>query len=353
MANSQSTVKLQTIVDIAQNFGDIAPVLNVPQSTSQPALTIANDVMNAICALPFAHKWNEIIIPFFYTNSFQQDYAGTLLNLSWLQRGIVIDINNTAIPKPFRLVECGRQLGQATGSMFNNATSSPAFVVNWYPNYMLYYGTWGAGNTGSNTQGNNPIAGSVYTPLVLAGQSAMPSNPIMQIQDANGNFLVLTTFGTEGSAAPLAAANSPAGTTASGLGATTVWTVVDPNAAGYRILPVPSQTGVVWQFTIVGQKKPVRFTSLSQTLDPLLDEYEPIFRQGFIAQCYRYSPEAKIRAKFKDEWALWQQAAYSMRAKEDFETEENVFVPDRGIMGGIVGRQRWYGPQWPFQYPTR
>lgn len=435
--SSISTVKLQDIVDIAQAFGDIAPVLNVPQSASQPALTIANDVMNAICALPFPHKWNEMLVPQFYTNSFQQDYAGintdgtSVLNLSWLERGICIDINNTAIPKPWRLVECGRQLPQQTGSVFNSGTSSPLFLVNWFPNNMLYYGTWGAGNVGSSSFGSNPGVGSVYQSLIsTTGLTSMPFNPIAQIKDVNGNLLVLTTAGTEGTAAPVLPPNSLAGQTVSGTGpvltltkvavvgtaatytgtitggannafvgvtfvvsgfaiagnnvtfvvtsstattlvgvtstqanethagvagprATTQWTVADPFGTGFRILPVPSQTGIVWQFNLVAQMRPVRFKTLSQNLSPLPDEFEPNFRQGFIAQCYRYSPEAKIRAKFGEEWQLWLKAMYDLRAKEDFEMEENSFVPDRGIMGGTAGRQQWYGPQWPFQYPTR
>src|SRR6266478_1554407 len=339
--SSLSTVKLQDIVTIAQAFGDIAPVLNVPQSSGQPAKTIANDVMNAICALPFPHKWNEFPVPLFYTNSYQQDYASinldgtSVLNLSWLERGICIDVNNTAIPKPYRLVEVGRQLPQQTGSTFNSATNSPLFLCNWFPNRSLYYGVWGKANTGNSTFGNNPVAGSVYMPLIsTSGLTSMPFNPIMQIRDSNGNLLTLTVFGTEGVNPPVAPPNAPSGflvTAATRQDAsTTVWTVVDPNGAGFRISPPPSQTGVVWEFNIVAQLVPVRFTSLSQTLAPLPDEYEPIFRQGFIAQCYRYSPEAKIRAKFKEEWALWQAAAYSMRAKEDFEQEENNFVPDRG-----------------------
>lgn len=362
--SSLSTVKLQDIVTIAQAFGDIAPVLNVPQSSGQPAKTIANDVMNAICALPFPHKWNEFPIPQFYTNSFQQDYAGInldgtpILNLSWLERGICVDVNNNAIPKPYRIVEVGRQLPQQTGSMFNSGTNTPLFLCNWFPNRMLYYGVWGSANSGNPTFGNNPVAGSVYKPLIsTTGLTSMPFNPILQIKDSNGNLLTLTTFGTEGVNPPVAPPNAAPGflvTAATRQDAsTTVWTVVDPNGAGFRILPAPSQTGVVWEFNIVAQLAPVRFITLAQTLAPLPDEYEPIFRQGFIAQCYRYSPEAKIRAKFKEEWALWQAAAYSMRAKEDFEQEENSFVPDRGVMGGTSGRQRWYGPQWPFQYPTR
>jgi hypothetical protein len=433
MASTQSTVPLQDIVDDAQTMSDLEPIFNVAQATSQPALRIANTVMNAICGVPFPHKWNELKLPVFYTASYMQDYAGinpdgtSITNLAWLERGTVININNTSIPKPYRKVEVGRQLPQATGTYFNSGTGCPLFLVNFFPNSTLYYGTWGQGNNGSPSFGNNPVPGSIYinpigasvvaaswfsgqttftltyipgglipgsalvvsnaypatytntfTVVSITGLNVLvsgpvvnpgiyeaggtignpavltqPNNPITQIRDSNGNLLVLTIYGTEGIAPPLAPVNSPAGFTTSGTGATTVWTVVDPNGQGFRILPVPSQTGVVWQFNLVGQKKPIRFSSLSQTLDPLPDEFEPEFRQGFIAQAYRYSPEAKIRAKFKEEWALWLRSLEELRAKQDREQEENVFTPDRGIMGGGSSRRgaQWYGASWPFQNP--
>lgn len=357
--NTQSTVTLQTIVNDTMTFPDLLPVLNVAGQTVR-SRTIATDVMNAICSVAFPWKWNEIIIPPFYTNSYQQDYAGitpsgaSITNLSWLERGIVVDINNDAQPKPFQAVETGRQLPQATGAFYNTATYDTLFTVNYFPNNTLYYGTWGDAQTGNGSLGNNPVSGSVYTALL--GAQSMPNNPIMQIQDANGNLLVLTGFGHEGSTAPVAPANSAAGVIATpGAGATTVWTVVDPYGMGFRILPVPSQTGVVWQFNLVGQALPIRFKTMQQTLFPLPDQYEPNFRQMFVAQCYRYSPEKAIKAKFETEWALAMKALENCRVKSDRETEENMFTPDRGIMGGS-GSQRnnqWRGGAWPFNQPSR
>jgi hypothetical protein len=315
--------------------------------------------MSAIHAVAFPHKWAEANAPLFYTNSLQQDYAAvypngqSLTNLSWLERGICIDINNIAQPKPYRLIETGRELSQATGSVFDASNSnSPAFLVNWIPNNVLYYGIWGQANTGTSTLGNNPVAGSVYTPLVSLGGS-MPLNPIMQIQDANGNLLVLTGFGTEGSAAPVLPVNSTPGTTVSGSGATTVWTVVDPYGVGFRILPVPVQSGVTWQFNLVYQMKPVRFTSLGQTLAPFPDEFEPHFQMGLIAQLYRFSPMKAVYEKFPAAWQLWLKSLQELRSREDRETEENIFVPDRGIMGGTAGRNKFMGPAYPFNYPSR
>ena len=184
-----------------------------------------------------------------------------------------------------------------------------------------------------------------------SASKSQPANPITQIVDANGNLLLLTTYGVEGTAAPLAAINAPPGTQVSGTGATTVWTVVDPVGLGVRLLEVPSQTGVVWQFNVIGQMPPVVFTSLNQTLFPMPDKYEPFFRAGFIAQSYRYSPEAKIHAKFDKEWPLWQKSLTNMRVAQDRELEEYSFEPQRTIMGGQRTSVRWQGAGWPYPYP--
>lgn len=353
---SQSTFTVQNEVDKIRSFAEIEPIFNVPGFTNEPALTIANDVITAICATTFPHKWNETKLPQFYTNSFQQDYAlvrldgSSVTDVEWLQRGVAFDINNGAIPKPYVPVECGRSLQQRTGTFSNSGTiTGDGFLACSYYNYDLYYGQWGAANTGNRTLGNNPVAGSVYTaPL---GNLSQPANPITQIKDANDNFLVLTTYGTEGTTAPTAPANATPGTTVSGLGATTIWTVVDPFGMGIRILDVPSQTGVVWQFNITGQKKPPVFTSLSSTLFPLQDKYEPFFRAGMVAQAYRYSPEAKIRAKFQDQWNIWLKSLKDMNEAQDRELEEYRFIPERGIMGSGRQKSTFQGAAWPFNYP--
>lgn len=441
MLSNLSTLTIQTLVDDANAMG-LVPTQNVGGFSKFPALICANDVMNAICAVGFPHKWNQVIIPPFYSNSFQQDYAvvypaafinitlssvasainglsvytgtvtggdfnglvgvpfvitgftnsvnngtflcvqststtlvlknaaatteahaatavnaqGSIMNLAWLERGVAFDINNTSVPKPFTPVECGRQLPQQTATYYTTGIGygNPGFICNWMPNRNLYYGTWGTVNTATSL-GNNPVSGSVYTNPVASGSGtpprSQPSNPITQIQDANGNLLLLTTYGTEGSTAPLAPVGSQPGTQVSGSGASTVWTVLDPDGWGFRILPAPSQTGVVWQFSLLGQFKPVRFISLAQTLSPLPDEFEPHFRQGFVAQCMRYSPDAKVRAKFREEWTMWLKSLNEMRAKEDRELEEWSFIPDRGIMGSGRQRNNYVGAAWPFNYP--
>jgi hypothetical protein len=369
LGNAQSTITLQQILDKVRPLGDVSAVLNTASGYQlEPFITICTDVMNEIFSQPFPYKWNEVNLPLFYTNSFQQDYVllnadgSSFFNVEWLERGICIEFTSNTLPKPWGYVECGREQTQATGSltqigMWNN----PVFTANTLPNSLMYYGTWGATLTGSSSLGNDPGPGSVYTnPLLELEQT---SNPITQIQDANGNLLALYTYGTEGSTAPLAAPNATPGTLATpGSGATTQWVVVDPNGTGIRLLPVPSQLGVVFQFRLVGQMPAPNFsyqssqavgTVLKQTLAPFPDKYEPYFRQGVIAQCYRYSTDAKVQAKFEKNYALWQKSLVNLRALQDRELEENRFTPERGIMGGGRSNGTFAGPFWPFNYPLQ
>lgn len=361
VTNSQSVLTLQQLLDRILPLGDVRPVLvDVSGSQPEPFVTICSDVYSEIVGLPFPHKWNEIKLPVFYTNSWQQDYAlvnpngSSVYNVEWLERGIVVDMTSDAQPRTWGYVECGRQLTQATGTFVqSSAWSNPTFLANYFPNFMLYYGTWGASNSGgNNTVGNNPGPGSIYTNPLNASQNTQPNNPISQVTDTNGNLQVLTGYGTCGATQP----NWPPANSAPGVNTpdgTCVWTVVDPNGVGIRILPVPSQSGTVYQFNLIAQQPAKRFDSLSDTLAPFPDKYEMYFRQGVIAQCYRYSPVPSIKARFQPEYMLWKSTLNDLRAAEDRELEENRFVPEYGIMargGGYTSPTGlgWAGAAWPF-----
>ncbi len=359
MTNTQSTMTLQKMLDKVLPLGDVKPVLaDVAGYQLEPFVTICTDVYSDIVGVPFPHPWNEVKIPQFYTNSFQQDYAlinpdgSSFFNVEWLQQGIVVEMSSTALPKPWGYVECGRAQTQATGSLLQPMNWSwPTFVATRLPNSMLYFGTWGGLDSGDSSFGNNPGPGSIFTNPVTASTQA--ANPITQIQDTNGNLQVVTTYGTCGLVQPnWPAAGSPAGTkTTDG---TTVWTVVDPNGVGIRILPVPSQTGIVFQFNLIGQMPAIEFTSLSQTFAPFPDKYQSYIRQGIIAQCYRYSSDAKVQAKFEKNYLIWKESLNELRQAQDRELEEYRFVPERTIFSSGSGARTGYvGPAYPFNYPWR
>ena len=326
----------QNIVDSLRIMPLLAPIFQSQVSgfSLEPGLTIINETMAYMMGANAAWKFNEIELAPFYVNSFQQDYASSASNIGWLQSGDILDVNNTMMPKAQPQCECVKDLPRASSwvALPPNFFGTLKFQVCWRYNNQLYFGTWGAANTGNATRGNNPVSGSVYTnPLSTGGQ--MPFNPITQIKDGNGNLLILTGYGTEGSTAPIAPANSAAGTVATpGAGATTQWTVVDPLAQGFRIWPTPSQSGVVWQFNLRAQAKPpAPFTSLSTLLSPIPDEYIHVFRQGCITTAYRYSPEKTVRAMYDDELKIWEAVLMKGRIQGDREAENHSF-----IAGGIV-----------------
>jgi hypothetical protein len=365
VSNTQSTITLQKILDKIRPLGDIAPILvGVSGMQLEPFITICGDVMSEIYSQPFPYKWNEVTLPLFYTNSFQQDYAlvnpdgSSYFNLEWLERGIVVEMTSNTLPKPWGYVECGRQIGQATASLNQvGLWNNPVFECSSFPNNMLYYGTWGAGLSGTASFGNDPGPGLVYTAPLNQTQGPQ-GNPITQVQDPNGNLQIVTTYGTCGLVQPTwPAANAAPGTqTTDG---TVVWTVLDPNGIGIRVLPVPSQLGVVFQFRLIGQQPAPNFSAgvgpaalnLKQTLAPLPDKYEPFFRQGVIAQCYRYSTDAKVQAKFEKNYQIWLKTLVNLRETQDRELEENRFTPERGIMGSGTTNNSYVGSAWPFNYP--
>lgn len=335
-----STIKLQDVVDFAKTFPEIVPCVGVGGYANQPALTIANDVMTAMLSPTMNWKFNRMNVTPFYTISWQQDYAQLgLTNLGWIEHCWIVDINNTQIPKPVWTLEDVRDL-ERSFSQFGR----PGQIC-WLPNDQLTYGIWGATSVGDSgtSIGNNPAAGSVYTnPL---GQTQTPSNPVLQIKDTNGNYDILTSYGQAGALTPaFPAANSAAGTTFADGSAT--WTVVEPKGTGFRLNPIPPQSGVVYQVNVVAQMRPPTFTSLTQVLDPIPDDFSKYFREGFVAMCYDHSPESEVRAKGPAAQARWMAGMVEATKKADRERDAAGFFPTQGVMDNT---NPWpLGPAWPY-----
>ena len=332
----------QKLVDSIRFMPLLAPVFQsqVAGFSMDVALTIINDANGYFYGANFPWKFNEIELAPFYVSSYQQDYATSINNIGFLVSGDVLDVNNTALPKAQPQLEVVKDLPRASSwvalppMFFGNLK----FQICWRYNNQLYYGTWGQANSGNATRGNNPVSGSVYTnPLAIGKQ--MPFNPITQIKDANGNLLLLTGYGTEGTTAPVAPTSSAAGVIATpGSGATTQWTVLDPLGQGFRVWPTPSQSGVVWQFNLRAQAKPpAPLTSLDTLLTPLPDEYFHIYREGCIAMAYNYSAEEKVRAMFEDAQKVWTEKLMGARMQGDREPESHSFIPVGGVVASPGG----------------
>lgn len=354
-----STTALKNVLQFAKTFPDISPILQSAAggSSLEPALTICSDVMIEIIQQVFNWKWNRFKLPTFTTNSFQQDYALNVVNLGWLENGYLLDVNNTAYPQPIWPLEVVKDL-PVTSAQYG----MPGQAC-WFPNDQLQYATWGATNIGAGQVGSvgpNPQPLQVIKNPI--GINTSPSNPWLQVQDAFNNLWVVTTFGTTGATSPFlsnlnpvfptsALPNQIATTAADG---SVVWTAVNPKGMGIRCTPLPPQTGVVFQFNLFAQWRAFAFsngpfTQLSQTIEPIPDDFAKWFRDGFIAMAYAHSPDKGIRGKFQDMFQAWRNGLMAAKVQGDRERDNAGFYPSTPITQGQF--YIYPGPAYPFQLP--
>lgn len=345
-----SSIKLENIVQEAALNGDIAPVLATGGASLQPALSIANQVLVSMLnggpeAQGMPWKWNRMFPTPFTTNSWQQDYAANNITIGWIEGAQGVDINNTAVPKPAIDISAVKDL-----VVTYKVTGFPGRIC-WLYNNQLMYGTWGATAITNEFGLSNPGPNVVYVNPIGANQT--PANPITQIQDPNGNFWIVTTYGTCGATQPSWPSNpnfptvsNPTQSPTTQADGTVVWTAINPYGQGFRLSPIPPQTGRVWQVRPTAQSKPIQFSSLENFLSPVPDEMYTYFLTGFVTMCYSKSPDPKIRAKFDDAFKLWLQSLDNCIRAGNREPDDFRFVPEKGIMSPSYGNS--IRPDYPF-----
>jgi len=318
MGNSNTT--LQAIVDSVSTIGDLNPILvNTGGFSSEPALTVANDVAMEMFSERFPWKWNRMKLPPFALNNRQQDYASlSIRNIGWLENGYRVDMNSTQVPPPLWPLQVVRDL-----PISRVAAGWPTKVC-WFQNDQLEQGIW-------------PGPGMVYTdPL---GQISMPSNPSTNIVLADGlTILMLTQYGTTGLTPPVVPPppnpvpdNWPIGVTIAD--GTCKWTLADPSAQGIRTWPPPpDSSGNVWLMRLFAQMKAPVFTDITLKLDPIPDDQTKWFRDGFIAYCHRHSSVPAVKARFPQAKQDWLMAMAQATKQADREDENYGFYPATGLL---------------------
>lgn len=335
MGNSSYT--LQNLVDIARAMGDLAPTLPTGGAYETIALSAINDAMTAMLAgsskgSQFNFKFNRILIPPFFINSWQQDYASSVVNLGWLESCGAYNTSSTQYPKPYRVIEVKRDV------LLTNAQTGNLAKIAWMQNDTLQYGVWGQTQSVSLTGLQNPGPGVTY--VDPTGMTALPANPTTQVRDAFKNLWIVTGYGTCGNTNPFITNLNPVfpslanlsqvATTATDGGVT--WTAVNPKGQGFRLNPMPTQTGPVWEVQPVGQARVQQFTTLDQFLEPVPDDYFAYLKTGFFCQCYRFHPDPKQRGKYQTEFALWMQALDNAVRQGSREEDDWSFVPTSNVM---------------------
>lgn len=319
-----STITLQMVLDWTKAKG-------IPVPTDMPggygtslAVKNGNDVMARIVAERFNFKWNRETAAPFYTNSYQQDYPQLgLSNIGWLESADRVDINNTSFPKPLKQINAVKDAPRCSDAWF------PTRDVCWMYNKDLSYGTW-------------PGADQTFSPLVAA---QVQQNPIMSMIDANGNLLIVTTFGTTGSVAPSCPVDSLEGVTVAD--GSVVWTVVAPNGQGFRVWPLPGATGPVWQITPYYQVRLQRLVTLGSLINPIPDDYSDTYQVGYEIFCKMGSPNPQLKMEGKSEYPLWLAALALDAKKGDRELNTYAMLPASSAVTDVYTGLR--NPQDPSQ----
>jgi hypothetical protein len=321
-----STVSLQSVVDNVTTQGAPSPLAHPSGYGNALALDIGNDVMSDLINERFNWKWNRKTAPPIYTNSWQQDYpcVGNI-DIGWLETADRVDINNSSRPLPLMQITARKDLPRTSYSR------GPIREVCWLYNKDLVFGTWpGAQQTFQPLVGTNPM---------------VTQNPLMSMIDANGNMLIVTTFGTTGLSAPVLPASSIEGTTV--IDGTVTWTVVSPDSKGFRVFPLPGATGPVYQITPIYQVLPPTFIDLQQLLDPIPDDQARHFRRGYRAYCFDASSNPADKPRFESAYREWIESLLDIRKDGDKELNAYGLLPAGAVVDDIYPGLR--NPQDPSQ----
>jgi hypothetical protein len=272
----------------------------------------------------FNWKWNRAVAAAIYTNSWQQDYPQLAQKggpIGWGETCDIVDINNTVIPKPMNWD------GAVTWIKQLNATSISRWrpwKICWMYNAEMNWGSW-------------PGAKVTYYPLVST--TPQPQNPIMNMVDANGNYLILTGFGATGTSAPAATAGAAEGVTVTD--GTATWTVVSGTSQGFRLDCLPSATGPCFMLLPSYQLEPPAFTAMSQLLNPIPDSFHRHFYRGLESACLAASPNPSDMKRGEVAKMEWMKSLSAIIGQGNKEQDNYRMTP---ACQPVERRWGWPGP---------
>jgi hypothetical protein len=332
--NQATTLTVQQVVNQLKANPEFYNVLGGASGYStEPALTIANEVLCRILAEDMPWKWNRTFFPPFITVSLQQDYISNVTDVNWLEDAWRVDINNSTsnnngAPKPIFNLETVRDLAQVS------AQGVP-FQVSYVYNSQAFMGLWQA----------NTAYGCGY------GVPMTPRTPIQQFIDANGNILFIDSsqlgltiespgytgttiplinspYGISGSVQPAAPPNATPGSQV--MDNTVIWTVADPDGVALRLSPVPALNGLCWYIVCQYQILPPRLLTMQQNLSPIPSSMLYLFRQGMRAALKQFNGSKDAGQAY----AEWEETMTKAVRAADRQQEDNVMYPSSSIMGG-------------------
>jgi len=335
-----STIRLQDALDYCQTLADLQAVIPAAGYSAKKVFFCANAVMKKFLSSALKWNFNRKVLPIGITNSWQQDYPTNLVDVAYIQDGYLLEINNTSKPRPIWPLEAVQNMPETT-----HQYGRPGQICTLL-NKDLQYSTWGATGIGTGGIQNPQPNQTIVNPV---GASIAPANPVLSVRDPNGNLWIMTKIGTTGNYGQTLGINnqppwpatpifpsfqSPTTVPTTLTDGTCVWTAVNPFNWGFRLGPLPPQTGVPYQIYPIYQMRPPTFTTLGQFLDPIPDDFAPAFMDGMVAHFYAQVTDPKIRAKHSDSITLWEKSLRESKSSQDRTRDSAMMYPAQSIMQG-------------------
>lgn len=107
-----STITLQEVVQWAQTFTKLIPIIGVGGYENEPALSICNNVIQEMLSEPYNWKFNSKNAIPFKTDSLNntQDYVQNITDCGWLEACTRLDQDSTQQPQPIFQIDTVRNL---------------------------------------------------------------------------------------------------------------------------------------------------------------------------------------------------------------------------------------------------
>ena len=323
------TVTLQSTVDLCRTHVDLMPLASVGGFSQEPALSLANDTLQELCAQPYDWKFNSKEYGLLTTHPARQEYlyAGAVAFVIGvgsasigLADGAAITMNGNEVtvkclqPHGFTAGQTVYMTGnKVVGDDIYNSTRVDSANGGWTGGWVLTDTSDPKVFKFNHVLSNQAPSGALgITDLAWLESAVMYDTAAT---DANPFYRELEVV------------KSQKRTNSAGLPRKINMVSQSAGILTLRLSHIPS--GVVWGITIRGQKKPPLKTDLTQTWSPFPDEFGFVYRQMFLARCYRFLNKPQADKEDVKAFAMIAKAL----GRDDVEESDQYVSPERSLMG--------------------
>lgn len=325
-----STITVNEVQLVASMHSKLQPLLSVAQITGQPTVDIANDVLQEII-MSSNWKWNRNEMTMFVTQQYKQDYlfAGA--------SAFVIPNSSNAFPPNCGGVGIDLASNSAITESGNTVTVNCLETVPFLIGQTAYINGTGSAYDSNYTLTNGAFSGGwpitavsgktfqfTHTSSGLAASGAPGINNFGWLESG-------TTLDVQSTALPQLIRPAMVVRTLDPYSAPDIpnrFAVMQDFQTGVlriRCYPLPGNyiVGVVLAY----QGKVGLIKAVTDTWAPIPDEVAVLYRQGFLANAFRFIDKASYQAEYQRFQFLLQKA----KAEQDFEQSEQGVSPSISI----------------------